>query len=45
LYPVVEVLYNKDQRFDVELRQPGVLVIGKIEGYMRSLLPSLPSLF
>lgn len=44
LYPVVEVLYNKDQRFDVELRQPGVLVIGKIEGYMRSLLPSLPSL-
>ena len=44
LYPVLEVLYNREQRFEVNIRQPGVLVIGKIDGYMRSLLDSIPSL-
>lgn len=42
-YQLHEVNYNADQRFDVEWRQPGCIILGRIEATMRSLLPSSPS--
>lgn len=42
-YQLHDVHYNADQRFDVEWRQPGCIIIGRVEATMRSLLPSSPS--
>ena len=42
-YPVEEIFHNETQRFDANWTQPGVLVLGRIEATMRSLLGNVPS--
>ena len=44
-YVIDDVHSNDSQRFDVEWRQPGVLILGRVEAVTRSLLPSVPSFF
>lgn len=42
-YEVDEIFHNETQRFDTSWTQPGVLVLGRIEATMRSLLNAVPS--
>lgn len=42
-YAVEDIYHNETQRFDAGWTQPGVLVLGRIEATMRSLLPKVPS--
>ncbi|MBK6639119.1 MAG: helix-turn-helix transcriptional regulator [Rhodocyclaceae bacterium] len=39
-----ELHFNEAQRFDVAWAQPGVLIVGRVAGYMRTILPSVQSL-
>ena len=44
-YQIDQVHLNSEQRFDVEWRQPGILVLGRIEAVFHSLLAPVPSFF
>ena len=44
-YPIEEIFHNESQRFDADWRQPGVLVLGRVEATTRSLLPQTPTFF
>lgn len=39
-----EIHYNAAQRFDIEWKQSGVLIIGRVVGFMRSTTPGITSL-
>lgn len=42
-YQVEDIFHNETQRFDATWTHPGVLVIGRVEATMRSLLGTIPS--
>lgn len=42
-YSVEEIYHNETQRFDANWTQPGVLVLGRVEASMRSLLGNVTS--
>ena len=42
-YPMTELFFNQRQRFDVDWRDAGVLIIGKVESYLRSMMDTIPS--
>lgn len=42
-YKLHEVNYNAEQRFDADWRQPGCIVLGRVEASMRTLVHGLPS--
>ena len=44
-YVIEEIFHNESQRFDADWRQPGALVLGRVEAATRSLLAQVPSFF
>ena len=44
-YHVDDIFHNESQRFDADWRQPGVLLLGRVEATTRSLLPRIQSFF
>ena len=45
IYVIEEIFHNETQRFDADWRQPGVLVLGRVEAVTRSLLTDVPTFF
>ena len=45
IYAIEEIFHNESQRFDADWRQPGVLVLGRVEATTRSLRPRVSTYF
>lgn len=44
-YSIDEIFHNESQRFDADWRQPGALVLGRVESITHSLSTQTPSFF
>jgi hypothetical protein len=44
-YQIHEIHLNTERKFDTDWRQPGILLLGRVEASMHSLLPLTPSFF
>ena len=44
-YAIEEIFHNESQRFDADWRQPGVLVLGRVDATTRSLLSQVSTFY